>query len=360
MKTAIVLGTRPEIIKMSPIIRELQLRKIDFLLLHTGQHYSYNMDLAFFEQLGLPAPDRNLHSGSGTHAEETARILEGVERFIEKEKPGSVLVEGDTNTVLAGSLAASKGRVLLGHVEAGLRSGDRRMPEEINRIVADHVSDILFAPTYIARENLQREGINERSIHTTGNTIVDAIKHDIPLANKAQLAIDVPTSGYLLLTLHRQENVDDRGRLKRVLGAISSTSSRLGIPLLYPIHPRTRKRIAQFGLKLGDSIKAVPPQGYFEFLKLMQGAGLVLTDSGGVQEETCILKVPCVTIRDNTERPETIKAGSNVLTSAEPARMLAAAKEMMARKRSWTSPFGDGNAGRRIINILTKAEVPRT
>ncbi len=342
---------------MSPIIRALKRRRIDFLLLHTGQHYSYNMDQALFEQLGLPEPEHNLNSGSGTHAEETARILIGVEKFLQAQKPDSVLVEGDTNTVLGGSLASSKSGVILGHVEAGLRSGDTRMPEETNRIVADHLSNLLFAPTRFSRRNLLQEGIKKDSIHVTGNTVVDAIEHDLPAASKSELGVEVPTEGYFLLTLHRQENVDDKGRLKQILQAITTTGDNLGYPIVYPMHPRTKKRISQFGLELDKRLQVIPPLGYFQFVRLMKNADLVLTDSGGVQEETCVLKVPCVTIRDNTERPETLLVGSNMLTKADPKNLLESVKLMRSKPRKWSNPFGDGHAGERIVNILTKTEV---
>jgi UDP-N-acetylglucosamine 2-epimerase (non-hydrolysing) len=357
---AVVVGTRPEIIKMSPIVRELQRRKLDFLLLHTGQHYSFNMDKTFFEQLGLPRPDYNLHSGSGSHAEETARILVGVEKFIEREKPDSLLVEGDTNTVLAGSLAASKCGVTLGHVEAGLRSRDRRMPEETNRIVADHISDVLFSPTRVSRENLVREGIELGRIHVTGNTIVDALKHDLTEIRRSELAVDTPRRGYFLLTLHRQENVDDKGRLRQILEGVSTAGATLGHPVLYPVHPRTKERISQFGFKVSENIKTIPPLGYFQFIRLMKDADLVLTDSGGVQEESCVLRVPCVTIRDSTERPETLEVGCNKLTKADSRSMLKSVKQMMGKAREWPNPFGDGHASERILNILTRIEVRKS
>jgi UDP-N-acetylglucosamine 2-epimerase (non-hydrolysing) len=355
-RVTIVLGTRPEIIKMSPVIRALQKRNSDLSVLHTGQHYSYNMDRAFFEQLQLPLPNHNLHSGSGSHGEETARILVGIEKYLAAERPEVVLVEGDTNSVLAGSLAAAKLGIRVGHVEAGLRSYDRRMPEEINRIVADHVSNLLFAPTKIAKSNLLKEGVKPEAIEVTGNTIVDALKHDLPFAMGLPSNPDTPSGDFTVMTLHRQENVDDKGRLKKILTAVSSLGSKLGHTVIYPIHPRTKKRLAQFGLKPGDNIKLVPPLGYFQFIRLVAHSKLALTDSGGVQEEACVLRVPCVTIRDNTERPETLNVGSNMLAGPGTKSILQAAQQMLRRKHNWRNPFGDGQAGERIAKIVVESE----
>ncbi|MCQ5363276.1 MAG: UDP-N-acetylglucosamine 2-epimerase (non-hydrolyzing), partial [Candidatus Methanomethylicia archaeon] len=246
MKVAVVLGTRPEIIKMSPIIRELQRRsvsggEIEYFILHTGQHYSYNMDRVFFEQLNLPQPRFNLKVGSGTHAEETGRMMIGIERVLLEEKPDVVLVEGDTNTVLSGALASVKVGVEVGHVEAGLRSFDRSMPEEINRIVADHVSEILFAPTEKAKQNLISEGISQEKIHVTGNTIVDAVHQNLELARRGGSAalesLGLEDGRYFLATVHRQENVDDPGRLRGILEGLRLVHDHYGMPVVYPAHP---------------------------------------------------------------------------------------------------------------------------
>ncbi|MCC6019593.1 MAG: UDP-N-acetylglucosamine 2-epimerase (non-hydrolyzing) [Candidatus Verstraetearchaeota archaeon] len=353
MKVAIVLGTRPEIIKMSPIIRGLEGRGMEFFILHTGQHYSYNLDQVFFEQLKLPQPKYNLRVGSGTHAEETGKMMIGIERVLLDEKPDIVLVEGDTNTVLAGALASVKVGVSLGHVEAGLRSFDRSMPEEINRIVADHVSDILFAPTEVAKRNLLREGIPEEKIHVTGNTIVDAVYQNLKLAE----TVNVPFADddYFLVTVHRQENTDNPMRLRNIIEGLKLVREYFNTPIIYPIHPRTLKRIKEYGIDV-EGLNLIEPLDYLSFLKLESKAKLIFTDSGGVQEEACILRVPCVTLRYNTERPETLEVGANVLAGTEPKEILEKAKLMIDAKRDWENPFGDGRAANRIINIISKGE----
>ncbi len=359
---AIILGTRPEIIKMSPIIRSCQRKNVDFFVIHTGQHYSYEMDQVFFEELGLPAPDFNLDVGSKSHAEQTGLIMTGIEKILIKEKPDVVLVQGDTNTVLAGTLAASKCSVHtdssrtidVGHVEAGLRSFDRSMPEEVNRVVADHLSRYLFAPTENAREHLCREGISEEKIFVTGNTIVDAVFENLALAKKrldTVSGLGLSPNGYFLVTLHRQENVDARKRLEGILEGLTHIHESTGMPLVFPVHPRTEKMIASFGLEL-EGFQMIKPLGFLEFLQLESQARLALTDSGGVQEEACILHVPCVTIRSSTERPETVDAGANFLAGVDPASIISAADRMLARPRSWKNPFGDGMAGDRIIDII--------
>jgi len=353
VKVAIVLGTRPEIIKMSPIIRELEEKNMEFFILHTGQHYSYNLDQVFFEQLKLPQPKYNLRVGSGTHAEETGKMMIGIERVLFDEKPDIVLVEGDTNTVLAGALASVKVGVTLGHVEAGLRSFDRSMPEEINRIVADHVSDLLFAPTEIAKRNLLREGIPEEKIHVTGNTIVDAVYQNLKLAE----TVNVPFADddYFLVTVHRQENTDNPMRLRNIIEGLKLVREYFNMPIIYPIHPRTLKRIKEYGIDV-EGLNLIEPLDYLSFLKLESKAKLIFTDSGGVQEEACILRVPCVTLRYNTERPETLEVGANVLAGTEPKEILKKAKIMIDAKRDWENPFGDGRAANRIINIISRGE----
>jgi len=269
-----------------------------------------------------------------------------------------VLVEGDTNTVLAGALAAVKVGVPVGHVEAGLRSFDRRMPEEVNRVVADHISHLLFAPTEKARENLLREGVGGEKVYVTGNTIVDAVYENLELAKRSGgnnavegLGVD---GDYFLVTVHRQENVDDPRRFKGILDGLNLVQEYFGLPVIYPIHPRSRRRMREYGLDAGG-IVLIEPLDYLSFLLLESRARLVFTDSGGVQEEACILKVPCVTLRDNTERPETIEVGANTLAGAEPKKILEKAKLMIDRDRSWSNPFGDGKAAERIVDIVGEA-----
>lgn len=354
MKLAVVLGTRPEIIKMSPIIRECEKRGIDYFTCHTGQHYSYEMDRIFFEELELPQSEYNLEVGSGSHAHQTGRIMAGIEEVLEDERPDVVLVQGDTNTVLAGALAASKMHIKVGHVEAGLRSFDRRMPEEINRVVADHLSDYLFAPTKTARENLLREGIPEEKISITGNTIVDSVYQNLEISKRKANPLEdlgLKEKGYFLATAHRAENVDDRRRLKEILRGFSLISEEFSLPVIFPVHPRTRKRIVEFSLDL-DGVRAIEPVGFLEFLQLEAGARLALTDSGGVQEETCILGVPCVTLRDNTERPETLEAESNVLAGSSATEMVKGVRFMLERGNGWKNPFGNGTSGATIANLI--------
>ena len=358
MKSVIILGTRPEIIKMSPVIREYDRLRLDYFILHTGQHYSYNLDKVFFEKLGLPSPKYNLGVGSGTHAEETGKILIGVGKVLLKEKPDVVLVEGDTNTVLAGALAASKTHIKVGHVEAGLRSYDRQMPEEINRTLTDHCSDYLFAPTEKAKTILLGEGILEEKIFVTGNTIVDAIYQNLDIAKKKINTLDtlhLTPRGYFLVTLHRQENVDDSARFALILEGLGKVATEFHLPIIYPIHPRSLKMMTQFGLK-SRNLKLIEPVDFLDFLQLESNARLILTDSGGVQEEACILGVPCVTLRDNTERPETIEVGANILAGTSPDKIVECASLMLQKDTNWSNPFGDGKAGERIVKIVTGAK----
>jgi UDP-N-acetylglucosamine 2-epimerase (non-hydrolysing) len=352
----IVLGTRPEIIKMSPVIRACSDNGLEFSVLHTGQHYSYAMDTIFFEQLNLGLPTCNLDVGSGTHGAQTAAILAGVEKILLKHPPGIVLVQGDTNTVCAGALAAAKLHIPVGHVEAGLRSFDRSMPEEINRIVADHISDQLYAPTEISRRNLLHEGIAEEKITLTGNTVVDAVQQNIKIGTRKVHPLEnlgLTPGGYFLATAHRAENVDDVIRLGEILTGLRTISGHFGLPVVFPMHPRTQKMVQEFSLST-EGIRVIDPVGYLEFLVMESKAALILTDSGGVQEESCILSVPCVTLRENTERPETIDTGSNMLAGTDPEKMLAAAQRMIDMPRTWNSPFGNGNAARRIIDVCIK------
>ncbi|ABN57524.1 MULTISPECIES: non-hydrolyzing UDP-N-acetylglucosamine 2-epimerase [Methanoculleus] len=352
---AIVLGTRPEIIKMSPIIRLLRDNQEDYLLIHSGQHYSYDMDKIFFEELELPVPEFYLDVGSGNHGEQTARILTGIERVLMQERPDTVLVQGDTNTVFAGALAAVKLHIDVGHVEAGLRSHDRRMPEEINRVLTDHISEYLFAPTQESRNNAVLEGIPSDKIYVTGNTIVDAVQQNLRIAEDRRGFLDeygLKTRGYFLVTAHRQENVDDKFRLRNLLKALEILRDEYSMPVVFPIHPRTRRRIEEYQLNVSPDITLIPPTGFLEFLVLEGNARLVLTDSGGVQEETCILRVPCVTLRENTERPETIEVGSNILTGITPGEIVQAVGTMLEEETNWTNPFGDGRAAQKIVDSI--------
>lgn len=354
MKLAIILGTRPEIIKMSPIIRECETRELNYFILHTGQHYSYNMDRVFFRQLKIPEAKYNLDVGSGMHGEETGKMLVGIEKVLLKEKPDIVLAEGDTNSVLAAALAAVKLHIKAGHIEAGLRSYDRSMPEEINRTLADHCSDYLFAPTEKAKGILLGEGILKEKIFVTGNTIVDAVYQNLEIARGRDDVLDALNLGpreYFLVTLHRQENVDNQTRFTSILEGLGKVTTELRKPVVYPVHPRSKKMLAKFGLR-PRNLRLTEPMDFLSFLQLESRARLILTDSGGVQEEACILNVPCVTLRNNTERPETIEVGANILAGTSPDRILECSRLMLDRQTNWQNPFGDGKAGKRIIDIL--------
>jgi len=355
MKISIILGTRPEIIKMSSIIQECQKRRIGYFILHTNQHYSKNLDKVFFNELKIPNPKYNLKVGSGTHAEETGKMLVGIEKILIKEKPDVVLVEGDTNTVLAGALAAAKLNIKIGHIEAGLRSYSREMPEEINRILTDHCSDFLFPPTKESKNILIKEGMLKNNIFIVGNTIVDAIKRNLKLANKKSKILKklkIKKNEYFLFTAHRPENVDKKKEIKKILDGIKLVHKKFNLPIIYPIHPRSKKMIKKFKLNISNEIKLIEPIGYLDFLKLEANTRLVLTDSGGIQEETCIIKVPCVTLRKNTERPETLKVGSNILAGTSPQKILSSVSKMLMKKNNWKNPFGDGKSGEKIIKVL--------
>lgn len=360
MNVCIVLGTRPEIIKFSPIIRELQHNNLDYFILHTGQHYSYNMDRVFFEQLNLPDARYNLDVGSGSHGEQTGKMLAGIEKILKKEPPDIVLVEGDTNTVLAGALAAVKLGINVGHVEAGLRSYDREMPEEINRVLTDHCSDLLFAPTEKSKHILLAEGIPEDRVFVTGNTIVDAVIQNIKISEKKRSQFEklgIEKGSYLLATIHRQENVDNKKRFKDLMAGLELVSKKTGLPVITPIHPRSKKQLRNFGIS-ARGIRMIEPLDYLNFLQLERHAKLILTDSGGVQEEACILGIPCVTLRHNTERPETLEVGANVLAGTNPREIAEKTGLMLRRKKRWNNPFGDGIAGKRIVKIVTEKAEP--
>ena len=352
---AVVLGTRPEIIKLSPVIRSFVQNGIPFYIIHTGQHYTHNLDHLFFESLGLPEPKYHLSVGSGSHGTQTAGIIQGIENVLLTDKPDVLLVQGDTNSVLAAAIVSAKlSDIQLGHVEAGLRSYDRTMPEEVNRTLTDHASDLLFAPTPNAKRILLGEGIAEENIWVTGNTIVDAVQENLPLAYASSSILSqlhVEPKSFLLLTIHRQENVVEASRLRELVKAVNAVAEEWGMRIVCPVHPRTREGLERYDIILGRLFLTIDPVGYFDFLMLECQARLIFTDSGGVQEEACILHTPCVTLRENTERPETIEVGANCLGGINYNSITSSAEAMLGKDTRWENPFGDGKAGERIASL---------
>ncbi len=339
MKIAILVGTRPEIIKMAPVIRECQHRKLDYFIVHSKQHYSEKLDGIFFAELDLPAPKYNLNVGSGGHANQTGRILIELEPILVSEQPDVLLVQGDTNTVVAGALAAHKLHIKVGHIEAGLRSFDQTMPEESNRIIADHVSDYLFAVTDVQVGHLKKEGLPESKIFKVGNTIVDALlSNHVQAEKRSQILSELKLrkKGYYLLTCHRAANVDDPDALNEIIRLIRQIPG----DVCWPIHYRTQKVLKESRIPLPPTLTWTEPVGYFDFLNLLSNCTAVITDSGGVQEEACILGVPCVTIRDSTERPETVDVGANLETATPPREFSTSSRaNMCSRSRERRTPF---------------------
>ena len=357
MKIALIFGTRPEIIKLSPVIRELEKRNIDYFLIHTNQHYSYEMDRLFFDELKLPQPKYNLNCGYDSFRKQVSFMSKRALDVLKKEKPNHVVVYADPTSCLAGALATVKTNCILHHLEAGLRSHDTKMLEETNRITTSQISDYHFAPTEEAKQNLIEEGTDESKIYVIGNTIVDSVYQNIELANKTcniLNKLNLEKDRYFVLTFHRMENVDDKERLSKILKGLELVHNKYKIPIIYPIHPRTKKRLNEFNLNIPEIIRVIEPTSFLEFLQLEANAKLVITDSGGIQEETCILKIPCVTLRDNTERPETLKVGSNILAGVEPERILECVNLMYDKERSWEQPFGDGRAAIKMLDIIER------
>jgi UDP-N-acetylglucosamine 2-epimerase (non-hydrolysing) len=359
MKTVmVVVGTRPEIMKMAPIVRALQKNKIPTTFVHCGQHYDYNMAQQFIEDLELPQPDYAYKVKASSPAAQTAQIIAYMDKLLKETAPALVLVEGDTNSVLAAALAANKLEIPVGHVEAGLRSFDLRMPEEHNRRLTDHLSTFLFAPTEKAKANLKRESVWGK-IYVTGNTIIDAVIQHLPIAEKKSGILGkIRFEKFALATAHRAENVDDEAVLRIFMEVFASSP----VPVVYPMHPRTKKRLRQNKMyaqtsKLGN-VQILPPLGYLDFLVLMKRSELIITDSGGIQEEAtapCIRK-PVLVIRLSTERPEAVEAGFAKVVGTEKNKILAAITTALARRKELPSisPFGDGKAAEKIVDIIRK------
>lgn len=350
---AVLFGTRPEFIKLAPVLKELKNKKMPYILIHSGQHYSRELDEQIVDCLKLPKSDYILNVGSGSHAKQTGKIMIGVEKILKKEKSKVIIVHGDTNTMLAGSLAAKKLNIAVAHVEAGLRSFDNKMPEEINRIITDKISDLLFSPTEGTKKNLLRDGIAKEKIFVTGNTIVDALIEHLPLIKKSTILkrLKLKEDSYILVTAHRVENVDKLDRLKQLIDLLNFSVSTLNKKIIWPIHPRTQKKLQMHNLKLMRSIQTVLPVNYLDMLSLIKSSHIVLTDSGGIQEEAYILKKWLVTLRNSTERPETLTA--NFLVDLDKDKLRKAINAYREGKVFWKkNVFGKGTAGQLIVKNL--------
>ena len=358
MKIVTIVGARPQFIKCAPISRALRAEHEE-ILVHTGQHYDANMSDVFFTELAIPAPDYNLGIGSGPQGEQTGRMLAEIEIVLQKEQPDMVLVYGDTNSTLAGALAAAKLHIPVAHVEAGLRSFDRSMPEEINRIMTDHISDLLFCPTQTAVDNLTAEGIT-KGVHLTGDVMVDALLYNMEIAEQSstvledlnlELEQDLVKGEYYVATVHRASNTDTKENLQNIVEAFGE----IGHPIVFLAHPRTVKYLKEYGLydHLSKNIHLTEPLPYLDMLHLMRHAKMILTDSGGVQKEAYILKVPCVTLRENTEWIETLEGGWNVLVGTDKDKIVEAAGDVISVERVSGERFGDGRAAEKILEIVS-------
>jgi UDP-N-acetylglucosamine 2-epimerase (non-hydrolysing) len=354
----LIAGARPNFMKIAPIVRAMQQRGLPFRIIHTGQHYDRDMNEVFFEELGIPQPDVFMGAGGGSHGEQTARIMVAYEKCIAEERPSMTLVVGDVNSTLACAIVAKKAHLPVAHVEAGLRSGDRDMPEEINRLVTDSISDLFFVTEPSGVEHLRREGKQDAAVHYVGHVMVDNLLYQVEQLRHAdssglegaELKTRFPRYG--ALTMHRPSNVDDPVVLGGIAGALRELSQEL--PLIFPVHPRTRGNLEKFGLDLGPNVILTRPLSYMAFLNLWRDAALVLTDSGGLQEETTALGVPCVTMRENTERPVTVDEGTNVLAGTDPVAILREARRALAPggRQGRVPALWDGRAAERIVDIL--------
>ncbi len=369
MKIGFVIGTRPEIIKICPLIRYCEENNIDHFLVHSGQHYSYNMDKLFFEELNIKQAKYYLKIKSSApfrQGEHTGKMMIKIEDIFLEESPDVIFAHGDTNTALATALTASKitttksytGReIKIAHIESGLRSYDRSMPEEINRQIIDHLSDFLFPPTENAKQNLIKEGLDHDNILVSGNTIVDSVFQNIKISEeKCNILkeLDLKKDEYFLVTAHRQESVDVEERLRNIINALKIVQEKYGLKMIYPIHPRTKKMLEKFKIEVPETITIIDPVGFLEFLQLEKNSRLTLSDSGGVQEESCIFDVPCVTLRNNTERPEAVEVGANIIAGYDPEKIIDAVSKLMESDRKWENPFGDGKSAEKIIQYLSK------
>lgn len=351
-----VVGARPNFMKAAPVMAAFREYGVDQTLVHTGQHYDPLMADVFFQELGIGTPDVNLAVGSGSHAVQTAEIMARLEPVIIERRPDLVLVYGDVNSTVAAALVCAKLLVRVGHVEAGLRSFDRTMPEEVNRLVTDQLSDLLFTPSEDGDRNLMREGIDRRKIQQVGNVMIDTLVRLLPLAERVVRSDGIHQKPYALVTLHRPSNVDRPETLSDLMQALDDLSRHIRV--VFPMHPRTRKRLEdRGGWRSASNIDVIDPVGYLEFLALQMRARMVVTDSGGIQEETTFLGVPCLTVRENTERPTTVTTGTNVLVGQDMDRLLVEARRILAGKgkRGRVPPLWDGQAAHRIADIVVTA-----
>jgi UDP-N-acetylglucosamine 2-epimerase (non-hydrolysing) len=347
-----VVGARPNFMKAAPVMRALAgYPRVRQILVHTGQHYDANMSDVFFTQLGMATPDVNLGVGSGSHAQQTAEILRRLESVLLERKPDLVLVYGDVNSTVAAALACSKLLIPIGHVEAGLRSFDRTMPEEINRLVTDTLADLLFTPSEDGDVNLCREGIAKNKVHRVGNVMIDSLVRLLP--STSQISHNGYPERFALVTLHRPSNVDDNGALKRILESLHEVRDHLEV--VFPVHPRTKKRILDLGFDV-ERLLLTDPLPYIEFLALQRRAAVMITDSGGIQEETTYLGIPCLTLRENTERPITVTMGTNVLIGQDRQKLLGELKKILSgrAKPGRIPPLWDGTASERIARIISE------
>jgi UDP-N-acetylglucosamine 2-epimerase (non-hydrolysing) len=359
-KVMTVFGIRPDWIKGCMVIKELdKTRGIKHIIVHAGQHYSYNLDKIFFEELELRRPDYNLEVGSGTQGEQTAKIIQKSEKVMIEEKPDTVLLLGDSNTSLTG-ISAAKLNIKVARIEAGMRAYDWRMPEEKNKRLIDHVATYLFAYTHYQRENLLLESIPYWKIHITGNPTVDTLNHFSKRAEKSQILdrLGIEPKNYFLATLHRAENVEDKKTLTNILKGLNQVAQHYCKRVVLPLMPRTKKRIQEFEINIPKNILTIEPQGFLEFLKLQMHTIALLTDSGTAQEEGCILKIPCVVTRISTERPETVELGSSIVAGTEPQHIFRAVQLILKRKANWQHPYGDGKTAQRIAKILKDYKLP--
>lgn len=361
LKIINIVGARPNLTKMASLMREMQRHpEIEAFLVHTGQHYDPNLSDIFFRQMGIPEPHCNLGVGSGSHASQTAEILKRIEPVLIEQHPDLVLVVGDVNSTIAVGLAAVKLGIPLAHVEAGLRSFDRSMPEEINRVLTDAISDYLFVTEEDAIQNLINEGRPRESIHLVGNVMIDSLRHFLPIAQKSMIGEEMALKNgtewkrFGVLTLHRPSNVDSMDKLLEILAAIDAVAAE--VPIVFPVHPRTRQQLTDLAHRHRNQLLLTPPIGYIDFLCLLSKAALVMTDSGGIQEETTALGVPCLTLRDNTERPITISEGTNLLVGTNADTIVAAANNILKGKGKVgrIPPLWDGHASERIVQTLIR------